>query len=161
MVVLDDGKNYLDMGGVLVEQDALRVAQSIKDYDENLEVICLDPDKPGVKCTSAPFMVVQRMPNGTYQKVLEAWELDDRVIERIWAADQHKNNQWQTLEQMEKAIREGAEKRYREAMDEANELALGVIASKYSSYSFKNKEGDKIKIREKGSVIVNDAKKSF
>jgi hypothetical protein len=161
MVVLDDGKNYIDMGNCLVEADALRVAQAIHDYDENLEVICLDPDLPGVKVTSAPFMVVQRMPNGTYQKVLEAWELDDRMIERVYAADQHHTNTFQTLEQMEKAAREGAEKRYRESMDEANELALGVIASRYSSYSFKNKEGDKVKIHEEGPVTLNDAKKSF
>jgi hypothetical protein len=163
MVVMDDGKNYLDMGGgVWVESDTLRIAQAVKDYDENLEVICLDPARPGVKITSAPFMVIQRMPNGTFQKVLEAWELDNRVLERIWLADQHKNNQLQTLEQMEKAIREGQEKRYREALDEANELSLDIIVSKASAYSFKNKEGDKVKIHEDNpNVTLNDAKKSF
>ena len=161
MVVLDDGKNYIDMGNCMVEADALRVAQAIKDYDPNLEVIVLDPDAPHVKVTSAPFLIVQRMPNGTYQHVLEAWELDDRVIERIWAADQHKNSQWQTLEQMEKAAKEGAAKRYRERLDEANELSIDILASRQSGYSFKNKEGDKIKLHEVGKPTVNDAKKSF
>jgi hypothetical protein len=161
MVILDDGKNYLDMGGVLVEQDALRVAQAIHDYDENLEIACLDPDMPGVKCTSAPFFVMQRMANGTYQKVMEAWTLDDRLIERIWAADQHRNNQVQTLEQMERAAKESADKRYRETLDEAKELALDILVSKQSGYSFKNKQGDKIKLSERERPVVNDAKKSF
>lgn len=149
------------MGGVLVEQDALRVAKAINDYDPNLEVICLDPNRPGVKVTSSPFMVVQRMPNGTYQKVLEAWELDDRLIERIWAADQHRNNQIQTLEQMERAGRESADKRYREALDMSNEIALAVLKSGQSAYSFKNKEGDKVKLSDFEQPVINDAKKSF
>lgn len=161
MVVLDDGKNYLEMGGVLVEQDALRVAQAIHDYDENLEVICLDPNNPNVKCTSAPFMVMQKMPNGTYQKVLEAWTLDDRIIERIWAADQHKNSQFQTLAQMEKAAREGAQKRYQEALDISHEITAAVLKSSQSSYSFKNKQGDKVKLSDFEQPVINDAKKSF
>jgi hypothetical protein len=162
MVVLDDGKNYLDMGGVWVQDDALRVAQAVKQYDDNLEVICLDPDDPRVKITSAPFMVIQRMPNGTYQKVLEAWELDDRVLQRIWAADQQKNNQLDTLEKWEKAIKDGQEKRYREQLDEANELSLDVLASRASSYSFKNKSDDKIKLHENNPIpTLNDGKKSF
>jgi hypothetical protein len=162
MVILDDGKNYLDMGGVWVQDDALKVAQAVHDYDENLQVICLDPDRPGVTITSAPFMVIQRMSNGTYQKVLEAWELDDRVLQRIWAADQQKNNQLDTLEKWEKAIKDGQDKRYREALDQANELSIDILASKASAYSFKNKEGDKIKLREDTPYpTVNDAKKSF
>lgn len=162
MVIMDDGKNYLDMGGVWVESDALRIAQQVHDYDDNLEVIVLDPDRPGIKITSAPFMVVQRMPNGTYQKVLEAWELDERIMERIWLSDQHRNNQLQTLEQMEKAIKEGIDKRYREKMDEANELSIDIIASKASSYTFKNKEGDKVKIHENNpNASRNNDKKSF
>lgn len=161
MVVLDDGKNYIDMGNCLVEADALRVVQAIRDYDENLEVICLNPSDPNVKITDAPFVVLQRMGNGTYQKVLEAWELDDRILERVWAADQHRNNQFQTLEQMEKAAREGSDKRYREALDMANEVALSIVASKASSYSFKNREGDKVKLHESERPTINDAKKSF
>ena len=162
MVVLDDGKNYIDMGGVWVESDALRIAQAVKDYDDNLEVICLDPDDPRVKITSAPFMVIQRMPNGTYQKVLEAWELDNRVLERIWAADQQKNDQLNTLEKWEKAIKDGQEKRYREQLDEANELSLDILASKASGYSFKNKSDDKIKLHENSPIpTLNDGKKSF
>lgn len=163
MVVMDDGKNYLDMGdGVWVQDDALRVAQAVHDYDENLIVICLDPTHPDVKITDAPFVVMQRMPNGSYQKVLEAWELDNRVLERIWLSDQHRNNQLQTLEQMEKSIREGQEKRYRETLDEAKELALDVIVSKASSYSFKNKRDDIVKIHEDDpNATLNNAKKSF
>jgi len=162
MVVLDDGKNYLDMGGVWVESDALRIAQAVKDYDDNLEVICLDPDDPRVKITSSPFMVIQRMANGTYQKVLEAWELDDRILQRIWAADQQKNDQLNTIEKWEKAIKDGQDKRYQEKLDEANELSLDILVSKSSRYSFINKIGDKIKLHENNPIpTVNDGKKSF
>jgi hypothetical protein len=162
MVILDDGKNYLDMGGVWVESDALRIAQAVKDYDDNLEVICLDPADPRVKITSAPFMVIQRMANGTYQKVLEAWELDNRIMERIWAADQQKNDQLDTLEKWEKAIKDGQDKRYREQLDEANELSLDILASKASGYSFRNKIGDKVKLHEDQPIpTLNDGKKSF
>jgi hypothetical protein len=162
MVILDDGKNYLDMGGVWVQDDALRVAQAVKDYDDNLEVICLDPDDPRIQITSAPFMVIQRMQNGTYQKVLEAWELDDRILQRIWAADQQKNNQLDTIEKWEKAIKDGQDKRYQEQLDEANELSLDILASKASGYSFNNKSGDKVKLHENNPIpTLNDGKKSF
>jgi hypothetical protein len=162
MVTFDDGKNYIQMGHLLVEEDALRIAQAVKDYDENLDIICLDPSMPGVKCTSAPFMVIQRVRDGTYQKVFECWELDMRVLERLWAADQHRNNQWQTLQQMELAAKEGMEKRYRERIIEAGELAFDILKSPRSSYTVLNKDGDELTFREDSPVVTrNREKKSF
>lgn len=160
-MILDDGKNYIDMGGgVLVERDAYEIAKRIKEYDPDLELICLDPSDPNVKVTSSPFMVVWRNPHGVYEKVLEAWELDARILERLWAADQQKTDQLHTLEQWENQLRKKNESRYREEMDANHELLEAAVRNTKSSFSF-HKDGDLVKINDVGPVTRNNMKKSF
>lgn len=161
-MIVDDGKNLIDMGNCIVESDALRVAQAINDYDEDLEVICLDPDAAGVKLTSAPFMVVQRVADGTYQKVMEAWTLDDRLLERIFNADQNRFNQLAQLEKMEQTIQQKKMARYREQLDQTKELSLAILKSNKSSYRFENEKGDLVRINESGKPSeLNNNKKSL
>ena len=62
MTTLDVGSEYINVDGNLVEADALRVAEAVRDYDENLCIICIDPNTSDIN--DAPFIVAQRCPDG-------------------------------------------------------------------------------------------------
>lgn len=149
-MILDDGKNYHQIGNLLVENDALRIAQAIKDYDEDLDLICLDPDGAGIKLNSAPFMVVCKMPNGTYQMVFDAWTLDDRILERLWASDRQRFDQLATIDSINNGIKMDKYNKYREKVENEHEITRSIIASNKSHYNFTNDKGDKVRINESG-----------
>ena len=159
MVALNDGKQYIQLGNVLVEKDAMGIAQAIKDYDPDLDLICLDPNSAAF--TSAPFMVVWRSPQGHYEKVLEAWELDRRILERLYVADQHKTDTLATIEQWEERNRKLSQSRYEEKLGDNNQLLEAAITNKKSSFTFDNEQGDRVKINDVGPVEKNNNKKSF
>ena len=147
---------------MLVEHDSLRIAQAIKDYDEDLDLVCLDPDLPGISINSAPFMVVCRMPDGTYQKVFDAWQLDDRILERLWAADNQRFDTLDSIERINGKVKMDKYHRYLEKKESAHELALAILKSKQSSYRYTNEHGDLVRINETGKPSeLNKNRKSF
>lgn len=161
MAYFFDGKKHHLIDGVFVEDDALKIAQQIHDYDPKLTLICLDPNDPDVKFTSAPFMVIQEMPDGTYEKVLEAWELDARVLQRVWAADFTKANQLEAMDAMEARFKKEQEDQRREAIGAKTEMAIAAFKNPTSSFSFvKEETGDLVTIHDRGPKTLNKAKKS-
>ena len=96
--------NYYDPGtgdhvlvdGMIVERDALMIAEAIRDYDENLVVLCVDPNHvSGI--SEEPFVIAERDDAGVLHPVLRAWTLDQSVLDRIWLADNKKFNTIDTL----------------------------------------------------------------
>jgi len=82
---------YVVLDGVIVERDALYIAEKINDYDPDLQLICLESEALA-SIHDAPFLVIRDRGNGVFERVLEAWELDDRIIERLFTADCARNN---------------------------------------------------------------------
>lgn len=155
---LNDGKNYIRIDNMLVERDALGIAERIKEYDPDLILICADPND--VQVTTAPFMVVWHSPRGTYEKVLEAWTLDATILERLYNADQHRFDTLVTLEQWETRNRKMSQDRYQEKRDESMDLVVAIAKNRKSSFTFK-KDDDLVRINEIGPVTRNKLKKSF
>ena len=153
--------NFVIVDGNIVERDAHNIAVKIKEYDEDLELICLDPDSPDITFASAPFLVIKRTADGSYERVLEAWQLDDRIIERIWAADSQKNNVLDTLVKMEEKQRKEREDANKQQMFENHELFAAAMQNPKSSFTFKNDEGDMVKISDEEGVVKNNNRKSF
>src|SRR5688572_28391089 len=80
------GPELIEIDGILVEKDALRIAEAIKAYDENLELLCLEPDRAeGV--SDDPFVLVEKCTDGQYRKIKSYWQLDDRILPDVEAAD--------------------------------------------------------------------------
>ncbi len=152
---------FIIVDGNIVERDAHNIAVKIKEYDEDLELICLDPDSESVTFASAPFLVIRRTADGTYERVLEAWELDDRIIERIWAADGTKNNVLDKLVAMERANKKKEEDAWNEKKWAKHELFAGAMANPKSSFTFKNEAGEVVKISDDSGVSKNGNRKSF
>jgi len=146
--------NYFDPGtgdhvvvdGQIVERDALHIAERIKEYDEDLEIMCVDPDLSDIN--DAPFVICWRRPNGTLVKVFEAWQLDNTILERVALADQYRYDAFDRVTTLEEAAKKLKEDRYRDMQLENQEVVAAAVKNLKSSFSFKNKEGDKVTIHD-------------
>lgn len=153
--------NFLMVDGAIVERDALYIAEKLQDYDPDLVVLCLDPENLHAQFTDAPFVVCRRLPNGQYQRVLEAWKLDDTVLERVYLADSHRNNQLDLLVKMEEQKKREKEAADKAKMDENHLMLAAAIRNPKSTFTFKNDEGEKVTVHETEGVKKDNGKKSF
>ena len=83
---------HVMVDGMIVERDALRVAEAIRDYDENLVVLCLQQAEG---LSDEPFVVAERGPDGVLRPIFRCWQLDDNVLQRIYLADNKKTQRVQ------------------------------------------------------------------
>ncbi len=160
-IVFDPGNGkFLVIDGAIVERDALRIVEKLQEYDDRLYVLCLDPDRAEIN--DAPFIVVREKDNGSSERVLEAWELDDKIIERVWAADCSKHDILDKLVKMEQAKKNELDKKHAEEMGSATELLVSAVKNPRSSFSFKDKATDDlVKVHDYEGVSRNKKKKSF
>lgn len=129
-----NGTGFINVDGQLVEADALRIAEALKDHDENLEILCnTRPSGP----SEAPFIICERV-GGELRPIFEAWELDDRVITRVQLSDTSKRNVLADLEAQEAKIRSDQQSRYRDFMDSSKDLVKHVARNRKSKYSFRD-----------------------
>lgn len=134
--------DFLAVDGHVVERDALHIAERIKEYDSNLEILCLDPQLADLN--DAPFIICERLPNGTLSRVFECWELDERVIDRIARSDTVHNDVLVDLEGKELLQRVQNEKRYEEKRDANIDLVKTIARHTKSSFVFKNDRDEKV-----------------
>jgi len=142
--VFDPNTGYVVIDGQIVEKDALRVAEELKKYDPNLEVICVDPAHSDIN--DAPFIICEYV-NGVFKRVFECWQLDDRVLDRIKFADTHKTDILAELDKTNKVRYDRKQARFRDIMEANKDLVSHVVAMKKSRYSFKDRDtGEKVTI---------------
>jgi len=123
--------------GMVVERDALRVVEAINDYDPNLYVLCVDPQRAeGI--SEEPFVVVEKCSDGTCRPVMRAWTLDDTLLERIRLSDTHRGNILQTLADMEKKEADKKQERYKDRLGEASDISASIMRMKGSNYSVRD-----------------------
>lgn len=162
MTYFDPGNGkFVAVDGCLVDRDCLHIAEKIQDYDPNLQLIALDPDDLHASFTSAPFMVIRHKGDGTYERVLEAWELDDRILERLWLADGTKNNQLDQLVSLEAVKKKEQDDANKEKMWQNHELFAGAMRNPKSSFSYKNEEGTLVTIKDNEGVVKDKGRQSF
>lgn len=131
----------VNVGGQLVERDALRIAEKISEYDPNLILQYLErPEHP----SEPPFRVMERCRDGVLRVAFTAWTLDDRLMQRIYAADTVITNPSENVLSLNEQIREKARRRYQEAMAEAQDIVEHVIKSPKQSYTVKDPKTDKV-----------------
>lgn len=131
---LDMGNQLVEVDGFLVQRDALRVAEAIKDYDPNLEILCLDPAR-AESITDEPFIVAERCADGKLRPVLRAMELNDLVLQRVIAADKCTLG---TLEEMENRIKAGIQSRYQDVKEETADVVQHILQDRRSSYTVRD-----------------------
>jgi hypothetical protein len=128
--------DWVLLNGAVVERKALYIAEKIKDYDENLELLCLQPERAeGI--SDAPFIVAERvMENGVpvLKPVLRAYELDDRILERIYMSDTKRRDVLADIMASEDKYHADNARRYEEKREENKDIMLHLAGMK-SQYS--------------------------
>ncbi len=157
-----DGSKHVIVDGQIVEKDALRIAEKIRDMDDRLLLLCFDVDNASDIAT-APFKVVREKDDGTYVHVMEAWQLDDRLIERLYLADSQRGHDLEALiSKMTKDVKKKEQDAIAENVGPKKEMAAAALRNKNSSFSFKKEEtGDIVRINDEGPMTINQGKKSF
>ncbi len=155
---MDVKGRLVEMGnGVAVESDALRVAQKVNEYDSNLVIKCLvsSANNP----SQAPYALFEKCPDGIDRKVFDIWTLDDRVLERIYAADTRKLDVLGALDRHNSGIRREMDRKYQERKAETSDLIVHMLKNPKTSYTFKNKEGETVKIDDSSNGYNGVVKK--
>lgn len=145
--VYDPGDgNFLVIDGHIVERDALRIAEKIKEFDPNLELLCLDPDYiPDVN--EAPFVVCEYV-NGVFKRVLEAWTLDDTILQRLqYARNFTIDELCKKVDDLKQVQYDRVKSKYKDAAALRQDLTAHIVDNRTSRYSFKDEEtGEKVTI---------------
>jgi len=144
---MDVKKRLIEMSdGSYVESDVLNVVEKIRAYDPNLNVkYCdprlADPDDP-------PYKVVELCPDGVERVVFMVWELNEKVLERLYAADNARTNVLLDIHGNNLLAKKEQERRYREVCLEDQDILLHYVKSPKSKWSFKR--------REDGAIVTID-----
>jgi hypothetical protein len=148
--ILDLGNGFVQVDDYVVQKDVLHIIESVRNYDPNLDVLYLDPDRAGL--FDAPWIVVENCPDGMVRKVFEVWELNDSVMERLFNADTKRVDVLLNLDAANSRAKAESDSRYAEKRAEASDKFAHLLANPKTTYSLPNSEGEVIKIDDKYGV---------
>lgn len=131
---LNMGNQMVEIDGMLVAADALSIAERIKEYDPNLEVLCLDPAR-AESITEEPFIIAEHCKDGVLRPIFRCWELNELVLERIKLSDGQRTSALQTIEDFEANQKKIANQRYRDLQAESADVVHHVLANRKSKYT--------------------------
>jgi hypothetical protein len=124
--------------GVYVEPKTNAIAQKIKEYDENLRLQYLDPSHFDAGIGDAPWRIVEVCRDGLPRVLFSVWELDDRVLEKIWAADTQRQDIQAAIEKKNIKAREDQNRRYQEEREQEQDIVVSYLRSSKGRWKFKN-----------------------
>lgn len=133
--------DFVMVDGNIVERHMLYLVEKIKDFDPNLEVVCLDPnlaDNP----FEEPFLICERVGDQLF-KIFGVWELNDSVLERIYQADTKRFDIQGLIDANNNKIRQETERRYREVREAKKDIVASAVEAfekERNSYSFERPE---------------------
>lgn len=151
--------------GVYVEADTLDIVQRIRDYDPNLRIKYLDPDRGG-EFDDPPYKIMELCPDGHERLVFGVWSLDAQVLERLYLADTQRHDILTNLEKRNNRAASEVQRRYTEEREEALEMTKAIIRSPRDTYTLPGRNrGETIvmsatmpcKVRTRSGVQVPDA----
>lgn len=128
--------------GIPVERDALRVAEAINEYDPNLRLQFV-PESASFG--DPPFRVIEKCRDGVERVAMYAWKLDNELLLRIQAADCAARDLDAIITKKNREAKDRLNRRYRDVMDEANEIARAAIKSDKSKFTFKDSLSGEVK----------------
>lgn len=131
-----------------------RVIEAIKDYEPRIEVQWIPP--AAREEGDNAFRLLYTEDNGLQYVmffVATEEEFDERVLQRIWAADQRKQGKkyYTELELQDMARANLKKRKFEDAMAEANDIAYHVFRSHKNTY----KVNDNLIIKDRGGGDVS------
>ena len=139
---------HSDPGAIMREQsDVFRIVDRIREYDPNLDIAYLDPEKAS-SLTDAPYVIFERCRDGKNRVLFSVWKLDDSVLDRIKMADTTVFDVQGAIELANaRARKEIADKKV-ERFGEAKDIVKHIVASPKGTYSFPSTQGDVVTLRD-------------
>ena len=122
--------------GIIVEEDVLGIVKRIQQYDPNLTIQYCDPDKSEVY--DAPYRIMEQCPDGIQRMVMEVWELDERVIQRLFASDTQRHNVLEGVDNRNAMVMAGIRQRYRDENAALSELVRDILNTPKDTYKATN-----------------------
>lgn len=123
--------------GEWMEEGAYEIVRKIQEYDPNLRVQYLDPERAS-DITDAPYRILEICPDQIPRVVFSVWELDERVIERLHRADTQKGNILFGLDGANLLAEKQRHRRYEDEEDALKEMVADVLRSPKEKYSATN-----------------------
>lgn len=129
--------------GSWVNEKTARIAELISEYDPNLELRWIRPDmrRPG----EPEFAVIEKGRQGqefVAFLIQDESFVDERLLGRIYAADNKHQNVGDEAEAHNRAVRAYEKKKKQEEIDEANDLAFSMLRSPLHTYRHNGKKID-------------------
>lgn len=127
--------------GSFISQKVARIAELIQEYDPNLSVKWIPPNRrnPG----DPAFAIVERNALGLEQiayYVQDESFMDERLLARIYMGDNARNDVQAELEAHNRAVRRYQEVVKQEERDAQRDLALSMIRSPLHTYRHNGKK---------------------
>ena len=135
MKLLNDGNIYIpDDNGNFVSENQRRAAEVLQDYDPNLQLQWIPPGQRGPE--DKAFRVVDVSPGRPNYVVCFADECDERLLARVFQADQQRNgnNALTYLDNHNAAVELMQKKKHMEQRMEDHELTYSVLRSNKIHY---------------------------
>lgn len=123
--------------GEWMEAGAYEIVRKVQEYDPNLRVQYLDPERAS-DITDAPYRIIEMCRDGLPRIVFSVWELDERVIERLHRADALKGNILLGLDGSNLLAEKQRLRRYEDEEDALKEMVTDVLKSPKEKYTAKN-----------------------
>ena len=128
-----DGLVKLEDGSVC-EHDVFNMIQKIMEYDENLKVQYLER---AAAAGDAPWRIIEQCNDGEWRVIFYAWEMDQRVLDRIHLADMRYRDVFSDMDAHNASLRTREGRRFQESVDEAHDLTTHILKSPKGRYTFK------------------------
>lgn len=133
---LFNGNWYFPVDGHFISQKQIRINEVLQDYDPNLQLQWIPPDKRSER--DLAFRVVHFNPGKAPYLVCIAEECDERLLARVFEADQQNSpNKLTYIENYNNALELVRAKEDTEERQELHEMAMAVIRNNKSSYTIK------------------------
>lgn len=137
-----------------VPGDMFRVVEEIRFRWPNLRVLFLNPERAGV--LDAPYKIVEMTQNGP-MFVMDVWELDQRVIERLHLANGANVDVDKLVQEHNAKVRAEEKRKAKEELeDSTDKLATAIKHFDKGKLEFKfvNEHGQKRVVNEHGARDV-------
>lgn len=129
-MIVNTGAKIVDLGdGIFVESDVLRVVEQVRAYDENLDIICLNPNADH-DVSDAPYILVEKCKDGQWRPVAHFWKLDETVMQVVEAADHQRNDLVAVIQGKQIALRKDQERKFKDMREERKDIVASIAGMK-------------------------------
>lgn len=149
---LNTNLDLVDVDGALVERDCLRIAEAVKAYDENLEILCLDPQR-AADVTEAPYVLVEKCKDGEYRRIKSYWQLDERILADVEAADCQRHDLIAVINGRNERVKRERDRRYKELREEQLEVVKHIAGMKSQTTVTDPRTGEKVRFYDDRPAI--------